>query len=107
MTTEAAPVIVGVLYPAQVTLPDGQVLRRVKLAVTQQRVYVFTAPDELAYEAPHTDVTVPGPLAPRSQPWLVTTNDGELTGKRMSGCGCGVALKTWQPFTPERWSVTA
>lgn len=106
MTPELEPVMRAVLYPAQVSLPTGEVLRRVKLVLTEARAYVFTAPDVLAYEAPYSTAEVPSPLAPRSEPWVVATDDGELTAKRMSGCGCGVALKRWLPFAPERWSVT-
>lgn len=106
LAPEAEPVLRGVLYPAQVTLPNGQVLRRAKLAVTQTRVYVFTAPDVAAYVGAYSDATLPGSLAPRSARWLVQTDDGELSAQRMSGCGCGIALKTWHPFTPERWGAT-
>lgn len=105
LAPEETPVLRGVLYPAQVTLPDGAVIRRAKLALTTARVYVWTAPEVLAFSTSYDTADVPTSLAPRSTPWVVETDDGELTALRMSGCGCGVALKAWQPFTPERWAT--
>lgn len=106
LSPEVEPVHRATCYPAQVELPGGQTIRRVKLVLTRERVYVFTAPDVLAFSAPYDDATIPSQLAPRSERWIVSTDVGELTARRMSGCGCGVALKTWQPFSPKRWATT-
>lgn len=104
VTVEDSPVLRAICYPAQVDLPTGQTVRRTKLVLTAERVYVFTAPDVLAFSAPYDTADVPAQLAPRSALWTVHTDVGTLTARRMSGCGCGVALKGWQPFTPQRWA---
>jgi hypothetical protein len=109
---EATPVVRAMWFPCQVTLPDGAVVRWAKVAVTAERVYVFTQTSSrevvTSYEAPITDSTIPTPLSPRSDPIRATTADGELLARKLPGCGCSSAvLKSYQPFTPMRYGVAS
>lgn len=110
LTPEAEPIVRGSLFPMQVHLPDGSVVRWAKVVVTAERIYVFTQASSrevtTTYEAVYSQVELPSPLAPRSDPVVAVTADGELVARRLPGCGCAHAtLKAFQPFTPMRYAA--
>lgn len=105
--TEQSPVTIRKVWPAEVALPDGTVLRDALVVVTQQRVYVWRASAagqiELVWNSGWTwegSVLTKEHLLVAS-PLRVATEAGVMSVNRGRGCGCGNPLGRWQPWQPE------
>ena len=105
--TEQGPVTVRKVWPAEVALPDGRVLRDALVVVTQVRVYVWTASQagqiELVWNSGYDPA---GSVLTRehllvASPLRVATEAGVLSVNKGRGCGCGNPLGRWQPWQPE------
>jgi hypothetical protein len=88
------------LFPADVTLPDGQKLNGVRVILTDQGMAMVY--DTLGQQvtqafasAVHGAPSLKSPYAPRydSESSIPTVN-GVLTVTRGAGCGCGSVLKS-------------
>ena len=105
--TEQSPVTVRKVWPAEVALPDGTVVRDALVVVTQVRVYVWRASPagqiELAWNSAYDPA---GSVLTRehllaASPLRVSTPAGLVLVNRGRGCGCGNPLARWQPWQPE------
>ncbi|MEV1294464.1 hypothetical protein [Pseudonocardia sp. NPDC049635] len=92
-------------YPADVTCPDGTVLRNARAILTRgevgepARLWLYTdrRPDPDLYGAPTVVLTETRVPHGRS-PWTVTTDTGRFQIARGRGCGCGSVLRRWKPW---------
>lgn len=103
------PVVRRALFPARVTLPDGTEVKLGKLFVTERAVYVYVAGESnvptLVFSAAYSAAELPPAFAARSATFRITTADGELTARRLPGCGCHLRqLKSFTPWQPLRLS---
>jgi len=101
---ETDPVVVRDVYPAEVTLPDGTLLRGALVKVTREGVYVWTGERVLSYAEARSEpgeVLTPDYLT-RREPLVTATADGPVVVWKGAGCGCGSTLKSYRPFQPER-----
>lgn len=85
------------LHPAECSLPDGRVLRDVRVFVTSSRLLAFQA--NAGKIEPLLDLTLEQPCSvPRSRGSLVgalevrLADGGTVWVNRGSGCGCGSPL---------------
>lgn len=87
------------MFPADVTLADGTLLRSARIFVADDRVLVYTrvgGTPKLTYEADVVSMV----SSPRNA--AVVTEDGTVQAHARQGCGCGNPLKRFNPWPDQR-----
>lgn len=106
-------------WPASVTLPeswtnlgDPTVIETAKVYATAAGLYVYTAPNVLAFYAPmdYSNTAQPVGVHPANKRTVrVALPDGEqVVVQPLNSCGCGNPLKAWRPNWAgkiEAWSA--
>lgn len=99
MTATLSPsAVMATWYPATITTPDGGLVRKCRIYAAPEGLFVYTAPDVLAWHSPLT----PGQPRPRTG-WearngiALETAAGRVGITPEGGCGCGAPLKRWVP----------
>lgn len=90
------------LFPADITLPDNQILSQHRIIVTDTEALIYRSKEDIVFRAPitHFEGSV---LSGYS---LGTDTQGEITFKRSKGCGCGSPLKGFYPFSGVPYTST-
>lgn len=106
-TDAEQPVVRRAVFPARITLPDGTDVKLGKLFVTEHAVYVYVSgpaqQPTLVFSDAYSAAELPSTFGPRSALYRITTPVGELTARRLPGCGCHLrVLKGFTPWTPVR-----
>lgn len=86
------------LFPANLTLPNGEPVGKVRVIVTDTNAYAFQSwqgVPTLIATSPLAEPWTPSPM----KPWQVPTTAGTWTVRTGSGCGCGDRLKVWSQAT--------
>lgn len=99
MDTAVAPsAVMATWYPASITVPGGDVLRKCRIYAAPEGLFAYSAPNVLAWHSP----LIPGQSRPRTG-WearngvALQTEAGRVGITPEGGCGCGAPLKRWLP----------